>query len=755
MVAPRLLGPPFASGAALLPLPLFLLLYGEHYDARTYLISCEPNPSSPNLLSFALAVASPTGASAGFAALPAFCIGSVTTSPGDDVQRNPFWEVSPVDDAVVNLARGLEAVGELSSTPHHGHPLDLGIDLDRPSADSALNGDPDVGDVSTLFLEGFASIDATTLMSFGIELDGDALINISSTVLPVLRPPLDAGVDTRLVAQVRPATSLVSVFGPSGCVRVSVLVAPCGAAVLTTLMTSPGAFITSAFSRVLAADPYERRSRRLLRQLKELDLMSYVQRFKAGDVDDECLDSLGKPELYDLGLPVGPRARLAAALGLRPLSSWSLRFCRSPSAPAWARALAGYWSRRTANAESGPDDFDTLESLSTLGLVAVRSRSTSSAAFAANGLAAADATAAAGAPHNHEFPTYIELSQLSYRLLPALPASTVLFEKVTGASLLKHGAPYWRLSVETWSISRKWPRRRDAARAPVESKHVSRHAASLLMPQKHGLRGDGPSPDTSNHEASLSPKPPDKVAEDAGEHVSRDAASLLVPQEHGLRGDGPPSTTFTTGTNVPGPTRVDDAQQSLSVAIETIGHEAFAFETVTSALERLAVTYRDEELTELDPRSLDEMRVLCAAQGVELMKLLKHNPKEPLALDHIKRACGELHANDACLKELLRGLTHKIEREKSSPSTRRIHVQCLTTLNECFKHVPSWVVRRWFKLVTTEDHRTRVESFAELCTEDLCSNLDGVCASDPTLAERVTCATPPSAVGSRRSETSP
>ena len=359
-------------------------------------------PNALNLLSFALAVASPTGASTGFAALPAFCLGSVTTSPDDDIQRNSFWEVSSVNDVVVNLAHGLEAVGELSSTPHHGHPLDLGIDLDRPSADSALNGGPDVGDVSILSLEGFASIDATTLMSFGIELGGDALVNISSTVLPVLRPPLDAGVDTRLVAQVRPATSLVSVFGPSGCVRVSGLLAPCGAAVLASRMTSPGAFITSAdphvvaadptswgdvsglsgcarasmpitpcsaavlaslmsspdacftstYSRVLAADPYERRSPELLRLLDELGIKSHALRFKAGDVDDTRLESLTKPELRALGLPVGPFSRLAAALGLRPLSGWSLQFCRSPSAPSWARAVAGYRSRRTTNAES-------------------------------------------------------------------------------------------------------------------------------------------------------------------------------------------------------------------------------------------------------------------------------------------------------------------------------------------------------------------------------------------------------------------
>ena len=51
-------------------------------------------------------------------------------------------------------------------------------------------------------------------------------------------------------------------------------------------------------------------------------------------------------------------------------------------------------------------------------------------------------------------------------------------------------------------------------------------------------------------------------------------------------------------------------------------------------------------------------------------------------------ACGELQANDACTKALLRELTHKVERVKDSPSSREIHVRCLTTLNECFKYVP-------------------------------------------------------------------
>ena len=276
-------------------------------------------------------------------------------------------------------------------------------------------------------------------------------------------------------------------------------ITPCSAAVLASLMSSPDACFTSTYSRVLAADPYERRSPELLRLLDELGIKSHALRFKAGDVDDTRLESLTKPELRALGLPVGPFSRLAAALGLRPLSSWSLQFCRSPSAPSWARALAGYRSRRTTNAESFPGG--TLESLHTLEPIAVRCPSTSPAAFAIYGLAAADAFAVASAPHALEVPTYIELPRFSYRLQPALPASAVLFEEITGASLLKHGAPYRRLSVETWIISRKWSRRPDVARAPAENKHVARHAASLLVPQKHGLRGDGPSPDI-NQEGS-------------------------------------------------------------------------------------------------------------------------------------------------------------------------------------------------------------------------------------------------------------
>ena len=294
------------------------------------------------------------------------------------------------------------------------------------------------------------------------------------------------------------------------------------------------------------------------------------------------------------------------------------------------------------------------------------------------------------------------------------------------------------------------------ARAPAENKHVARHAASLLVPQEHGLRGDGPSPDI-NHEASLGPKPPDEVAEDAGEHVSRDAASLLVPQEDGLRGDGPPapstwtaaeapaattwsaaekmqdaikrqdreairalmagrdrgvdeaaeppSTTFTTGANVPGPTKVDKALRSLSAAIEAIGCEAFASEAVTSTLESQAVAYRSKELMKVDPRSSDEMRVLCAAQDGLSASLLEQDLEEPLPLAHIKMAYAEWRANDVCLEDLLRGLTRKVEREKDSPSSRQIHVQCLSTLNECFKHVASRESRYWFRLVTTKEQR--------------------------------------------------
>ena len=748
-------------------------------------MSCGPNPSSPNLLSFALAVASPTDASAGFTALPAFCLGSVTTSASDDVQRNPFWEVSPVDDAVVNLARGLEAIGALSSTPHHWHPFDLGIDLDRPSADSALNGDPDVGDVSTLFLKGFASIDATTLMSFGIELDGDALINISSTVLPVLRPSLDTGVDTKLVAQVRPATSLVSVFGPSGCVRVSVLLAPCGAAVLTTLMTSPGAFITSAFSRVLAADPYERRSRRLLRQLKRHDLMSYVQRLKAGDVDDERLDSLDVTELYNLGLPVGPRARLAKALGLRTTTYWTLCDGHRPRSVLSAHRLAGYQRRQTASVESRRG-FRALECLPTLADIAARCTSTSSVAFAASGPTAADATATAGARLSHVVPTFIGQPHFSCRLQPVLAASSASFEKrcaalpedvarlcyqyalalcrqplcaqirvfakavrerdgLFGAWLegeVEDGEEALRLYFEAWEVSRWWPRNNGVARAHAGNQHVARHAASLLVPQEHGLRGDGPSPDTSNHKASLSPKPPDRVAEDTGEHVSLDAASLLVPQEHGLRGDGPPPPTYLpAAVHIPGLTRVEQARQNLDAAIEAIGDQAFAYEGVTSTLESRAVAYRSKELMKVDPRSSDEMRVLCAAQDGLSASLLERDLEEPLPLTHIKMAYAEWRANDVCLEDLLRGLTRKVEREKDSPSSRQIHVQCLITLNECFKHVASWESRDWFTLVTTKGQSSKVESFAELCTGPLYSSLCRVYASDPSLAEQVTRAT--------------
>merc|ERR1712072_1099183 len=133
------------------------------------------------------------------------------------------------------------------------------------------------------------------------------------------------------------------------------------------------------------------------------------------------------------------------------------------------------------------------------------------------------------------------------------------------------------------------------------------------------------------------------------------------------------------------------------------------------------------------------MQMLCAAQDGLPAALFGQDLEEQLIdLDQIKQACAEFHANDACLKDLLRGLTCKVESEKDSPSSGQVHVRCMSTLNECFKHAPSWLVRRWFKLVTTEDHRSKVESFAELCTGHLSSNLDKPCASDPELAERVT-----------------
>lgn len=320
-------------------------------------MSCELNLSSPNLSPFALAVASPAGASASFAAPPAFCFGSVTVSPSDDVQRNLLWEVSPVDDAVVNLARGLEAVGELSSTPRYGQPFDLGIDLDWPPVDSILNGGPDVGDVSTLFLEGFASVDATTLMSFGIELDGDVLINISSTVLPVLRPSLDPGVDTKLVAQVLPATGLIDIFGISGFVRAFVPITPCSAVVLATPMGS-NAFITLSFWNVSAAVPYERRARKLLRLLDELDLTRHVQRFKVGNVDDKRLESLAEPDLYALGLPGCPQGRARAwrrHLGCGPSRAGACATAASPLRPL-GRAL---WRATRAAGRRVPNPAST------------------------------------------------------------------------------------------------------------------------------------------------------------------------------------------------------------------------------------------------------------------------------------------------------------------------------------------------------------------------------------------------------------
>ena len=267
-------------------------------------------------------------------------------------------------------------------------------------------------------------------------------------------------------------------------------------------------------------------------------------------------------------------------------------------------------------------------------------------AFAASGPTAADATATAGARLSHVVPTFIGQPHFSCRLQPVLAASSASFEKrcaalpedvarlcyqyalalcrqplcaqirvfakavrerdgLFGAWLegeVEDGEEALRLYFEAWEVSSWWPRNNGVARAHAGNQHVARHAASLLVPQEHGLRGDGPSPDTSNHKASLSPKPPDRVAEDTGEHVSLDAASLLVPQEHGLRGDGPPPPTYLpAAVHIPGLTRVEQARQNLDAAIEAIGDQAFAYEGVTSTLESRAVAYRSKELMKVDP----------------------------------------------------------------------------------------------------------------------------------------------------------
>ena len=62
------------------------------------------------------------------------------------------------------------------------------------------------------------------------------------------------------------------------------------------------------------AAPYEERAEEVIFLLEQCGLARYVPAFKNDDVDDSCLGTLTPEDLVDLGLPMGPRVRLARAI---------------------------------------------------------------------------------------------------------------------------------------------------------------------------------------------------------------------------------------------------------------------------------------------------------------------------------------------------------------------------------------------------------------------------------------------------------
>ena len=77
------------------------------------------------------------------------------------------------------------------------------------------------------------------------------------------------------------------------------------------------------------AAPYEDRAEEVTYLLEQCGLARYVPAFRNDDVDDSCLDTLTPEDLFDLGLPMGPRVRLARAIRERNAAAASV----APSLP--------------------------------------------------------------------------------------------------------------------------------------------------------------------------------------------------------------------------------------------------------------------------------------------------------------------------------------------------------------------------------------------------------------------------------------
>ena len=77
------------------------------------------------------------------------------------------------------------------------------------------------------------------------------------------------------------------------------------------------------------AAPYEERAEEVTFLLEQCGLARYLSAFKNDDVDDSCLNTLTPEDLHDLGLPMGPRVRLARAIRERNAAAASV----APSLP--------------------------------------------------------------------------------------------------------------------------------------------------------------------------------------------------------------------------------------------------------------------------------------------------------------------------------------------------------------------------------------------------------------------------------------
>ena len=77
------------------------------------------------------------------------------------------------------------------------------------------------------------------------------------------------------------------------------------------------------------AAPYEERAEEVIFLLEQCGLARYAPAFRNDDVDDSCLGTLTPEDLVDLGLPMGPRVRLARAIRERNAAAASA----APSLP--------------------------------------------------------------------------------------------------------------------------------------------------------------------------------------------------------------------------------------------------------------------------------------------------------------------------------------------------------------------------------------------------------------------------------------